>query len=230
MRRFIDPALLGVALLLLAVGAYLGLVATPPERVMGDVYRIMYVHVPSATAALIAFTLTFVASVAYLLKGSLAADALAEATAEIGVLFTTLLLVTGSIWGRPTWGVWWTWDPRLTTAAIMWLAFIGYLALRRFVDAPERRATWAAVTAIIVSVDIPIVWFSVKWWNSLHQMQSSSKTVDPEIARALGFNSLAFLMLLAWFVLQRYRIGRMRQHVELSAPPAVEPAAEGGVA
>src|SRR5687768_7273793 len=123
MEKLLKVGLPAVGLGLLAWGTYVGLVQAPPDRMMGDVYRIMFVHVPSAWMALVAFTVTFAASVVYLLKSSPMADAIAEASAEVGVLFNVLLLMTGSIWGRPTWGVWWTWDPRLTTAAIMLFAF-----------------------------------------------------------------------------------------------------------
>src|SRR6185312_10268231 len=105
-----------------------------------------------------------VCSLAYLVRRRPTMDYLAHAGVEVGVVFNTTGLITGSIWGRPTWGVWWSWDPRLTTAAIMFFAFAGYVTLRRFVEEPERRATWAAVVAIIIFADIPIVWFSVKWW------------------------------------------------------------------
>ncbi len=212
--------LYAVSLLSMGAAAYLGLVWAPPEAMMGEVYRIIYVHVPVAMMALFAFTLCFLASVAYQLTASYEADALAEATAEVGVVLATLLLVTGSIWGRPTWGVWWTWDPRLTTAAILWLAFCGYLALRRFVDAPERRATWSAVTAIIVAVDIPIVYLSVRWWNSLHQLQSSPQTVDGPMVIALRVSLVAFLLVLVTFVSTRYELARRRLERELAPPPA----------
>jgi len=228
MRRVLDYALPALALGLLAVGAYVGLVLAPPEASMGDVYRIMYVHVPTAWWGMIAYTVTLVGSLVYLFKASWAADAIAEASAEVGVVFNGMLLVTGSIWGRPTWGVWWTWDPRLTTAAIMFFAFVGYLALRRFVDAPEKRATWSAVVGIIVYVDIPIVWFSVRWWNSLHQLQSSTKTIPDAMMRlALLLNALALLFFYLWFLRVRYDIARKRQRVELMEPPALEPAVGG---
>ncbi len=221
MRRFYLFGLPLIAVVLLACGAYMGLVAAPREAFMGDVYRIMFVHVPTAWAAMLGFLLNFGASLYYLFKSDLRADALAESTAEVGVVFGTLLLVTGSIWGRPTWGVWWTWDPRLTTAAVMWLAYSGYLALRRFVDLPEKRATWSAVVGIIVFVDIPIVWFSVRWWNSLHQVQSSPRALDPSMRKALYFNALAFLVTAVWFIWLRYGLARRRQAEELTAPPAL---------
>lgn len=220
MQRILNIGIPILAMALLLTGTYLGLVWAPPERMMGEVYRIMFVHVPSAWIALIAYTVSLVASVVYLMSNSWAADTLAEAAAEAGVLFNGIVLVTGSLWGRPTWGVYWTWDPRLTTAAIMFLAYAGYLALRRFVTLPEKRATWAAVVAIIVYADIPIVWFSVKWWNSLHQLQSSPATMGGEMVTALRVNAFAFLFLLIWFLRVRYRIGRRVLDLELSpAPP-----------
>lgn len=218
--RRIDQFILGTGLALLAWGSYLGLWVAPPERMMGDVYRIMFVHVPSAWMALICFTLTFGASITYLWRASERADHLAEASAEVGVFFTALLLCTGSIWGRPTWGVWWTWDPRLTTAAIMFFAFAGYLALRQMVDNSERRAAWSAVVAIIAYVDIPIVWYSVKWWNSLHQLQSSPKTVDSSMVLPLRICAFAFLALCIWLIRQRCHIARMQRMLELDVDHA----------
>lgn len=227
MAKVMDRFLPALALALVAWGAYTALVVAPPERMMGDVYRILFVHVPSAWMALIAYTVCLVASLVYLFKERWGADALAEASAEVGVLFNATLLVTGSLWGRPTWGVFWTWDPRLTSAAIMFFAFSGYLALRHFVDSPERRASWAAVAAIIIYVDIPIVWYSVKWWNSLHQVQSSPQTVDPSMVFPLRLNAIAFLAVLIWFVRWRYRLGMKRQADELTEPPLQAAPAQG---
>jgi heme exporter protein C len=224
MRRAVDFGLpiLGVTGLIL--GGVLGLTIAPADRDMGDVYRIMYVHVPAAWAALLAVTVTFVASLVYLFKTSWRADALAESSAEVGVFFGALLIVLGSIWARPTWGVWWDWDPRLTTAAIMLFAFAGYLALRRFVDDPERRATWSAVAAIIAYVDVPILWFSVRWWRSLHQAQNTGSSTASIMTKSLMFNALAFIILYVWFVRLRYRVALSRQAEELAEPPAIEPA------
>ncbi len=221
MRRFWQFGLPVIAVALIAYGGYVGLFVAPREVFMGDVYRIMFVHVPTAWAAMIGSLINFGASLYYLFRPSQKADALAESSAEVGVVFTTLLLLTGSLWGRPTWGVWWTWDPRLTTAAIMWLAYSGYLALRKFVDVPEKRATWAAVVGIIVFVDLPIVWFSVKWWNSLHQVQSSPKALGSAMRQALYFNALSYCVLFAWFTYLRFGIARRRQEEELTAPPAL---------
>ncbi len=229
MKRAIDIGLPVLAFGLLAVGGYLGLVWAPPEREMGDVYRIMYVHVPVAMMSLLAFTLTFIASVAFLLTDSRWGwDAFAEAAAEVGVVLTALLLCLGSIWARPTWGVWWTWDPRLTTSAILLVAFVGYLVLRRFVTDPGRRATWSAVVAIVSAVDVPIVYFSVKWWNSIHQVQSSPRTDDPPMVLALRVNITAVFLLMIWFIRTRYFIAKARLAEEIAPPPAVAPAPAPG--
>lgn len=216
----IDRGLAALALGMMLWGAYYGLVTAPPERAMGDVYRIMYVHVPAAWLTLVAFAVNLIASLAYLLgRGGLLADAVAEASAEIGVLFNLLLLITGSIWGKVTWGVWWTWDPRLTTAAIMFFCFAGYLALRSFVDDHGQRATWSAVVAIIIFADVPIVWFSVKWFNSLHQLQSSPATVAPQMVTALRLNAFAFLAVYAYFMRLRLRQGLFRLGAEQAPVP-----------
>src|ERR1700737_1895826 len=213
-------ALFGVAWAMVAVGAWLGLAWAPPDREMGDVQRIMYAHVPAVWMALLAVTLNFGCSLAYLLRNKWKMDWMAEASAEVGVLFGAIGVTLGSIWGRPTWGVWWTWDPRLPTAAIMLVSYAGYLALRRFVEDPERRAIWSAVVAIIAYVDVPIIWFSVKWWSSLHQVQSSPKTVDPQMTFVLRWNAFAFLAVLIAFVWSRYRIVRYERERELALPEA----------
>jgi heme exporter protein C len=216
-----------ITLVLLGTGLMWGLVWAPAETFMGDVYRIIYVHVPCAWISLLAYTLSFGACLVYLFRESLRADAFAEASAEVGVLFNALLLITGSIWGKPTWGVWWTWDPRLTTAAVMFFLYAGYISLRKVVTDPDKRATWAAVVGIIIFVDIPIVWFSVKWWNSLHQLQSSPKTMSPDMVLALRINAFAFLGLMILFIRQIYQSARYRQRQLTDVPPALKPAIDG---
>lgn len=213
--RVLPPLALG----LLALGSYLGLVHAPRERMMGDVYRILFVHVPSAWISLLAYTANLGASVAFLWRDNMNADTLAESTAEVGVLFNALVLVTGSIWGHPTWGTWWTWDPRLTSAAVMLFTYAGYLALRRLVDDPQKRAAWSSVVAIMAYISIPITWFSVRWWNSLHQIQSSPSTVAPPMVLALRVNAFAFLFIMIWFVRKRYTIGLREQAWQTDEPP-----------
>jgi len=121
--------------------------------------------------------------------------------------------------------VYWSWDPRLTSEAILLVAYAGYLALRRFIDDAERRAVWSAVVGIIIAVDIPIIWFSVRWWRSLHQMQSSPSTVDPDMVRALRWNAFAFLALWLVFISTRYLIARARIAREVEPPPLPQEAA-----
>jgi heme exporter protein C len=213
-----------IALTLLAIGllawaGWLGLAWAPPDREMGDVQRIMYVHVPAMEMSLLAMTLNFVCCVTYLFRPRWWTDSLAEAFAEVGLFFGTYGLVLGSIWGKPTWNTYWTWDPRLTAMAIGLVSYAGYLALRRFVDDAERRAVWSAVVGIIIAVDVPIIYLSVRWWRSLHQMQSSPATVDPAMVRALRWNFVAFFVVFIVFVVARYAIARARRAEEMTPPP-----------
>ena len=217
-RGWVWKALAVQGVLMLALGAWLGLVWAPAEREMGDVYRIIYVHVPAVWMSLLAFTLHFGCSIAYLMKKSWVSDSLCEASAEVGVLFGSVGVLLGAIWGKPTWGVWWDWDPRLTTAAIMLVIYAGYLALRKFIEDPEKRATWSAVVGIVAYVDIPILWYSVQWWRSLHQRQSSPQTVDPSMTLVLRWSATAFLCLLIVFLWQRYLIAMEDRNREIALP------------
>ena len=216
-------ALPWLSLALLIPGAYWVLIGAPRTWDMGEVYRIFYIHVPCMQIALGLLTVNFVAAVTYLMKPSWGADALAEASAEVGLVFGSIGVCLGSIWGRPTWGVYWSWDPRLTTFAIMMVAYAGYMALRKFIEDAERRAVWSAVVAIISAVDVPIVYFSVRWWRSLHQVQSSPATVDHSIVLPFRFQYFGILFLMIWFVWTRYRLARMSRDREVALPPELPP-------
>ena len=207
----------GTALLLW--GSTWGLLYAPVETYMGDVQRIMYVHVPTAWNALLALTFAFGCALMSLLRGGWAWDCRLEAALEVGVLLSSLLCMQGSIWARPTWGVWWDWDPRLTTTAVMVCAFAGILALRHFTEDPARRAAWSAVAAIVAFADVPLVYFSVKWWNSLHQVQSSPATVSAAFHWPLRINAFGVLFLQAGFITLRARIAELRLRGELAPPP-----------
>jgi len=220
MKRGLEIAAVVAIACIFAYAAWVGLVWAPPDREMGDVQRIMYAHVPMVQMMLLAGTINFVASVLYLFRASWKTDALAEASAELALVFGAIGTTLGSIWGRPTWGVYWAWDPRLTTVAILLVAYAGYMALRRFVDDPERRAVWAAVTAIIIAVDVPIIYFSVKWWKSLHQVQSNPRTVDPQMVHALRWNISAFFLVFIAFLVARYRIALAARMRETTVPEA----------
>jgi heme exporter protein C len=203
------------AIVSLAATAWLGLVTTPPDEFMGNLVRLIYIHPPLAWDAFIAYGMNFLASLAYLWPRTrdLRWDQLAGATAEVGVLFTGLLLVTGSLWGRPAWGTWWTWDPLLTTTALLFVLYLGYLALRRVPDDRELRARRSAVAALVAFVDVPVVYFAVLWWKSLHQAPTvlnptTNKTyIHGSMAWTLLLGFIAFTLTYAWMVMIRYRIG-----------------------
>jgi heme exporter protein C len=185
---------------------------------MGDVQRIMYVHVPTAWNAMLALSFSFVCAVSFLLTNSWKWDSRLEAGVEMGVVLSFLLCVQGSIWAKPTWGVWWDWDPRLTTTAVMVFAFGAILALRASVNDPTKRAVWSAVACIVAFVDVPIVYLSVKWWNSLHQAQSTPETVSGAFHWPLRINAFGILFLWTGLVALRTRVASLRLRNELGPP------------
>ena len=199
----------------LGASAVLSLVVAPPDAEQGDVQRLMYVHVPAAWLAYLAFTVVFVASIAYLRTKRTRWDRLAAASAEVGVLFTALTIVLGSLWGKPIWGTWWTWDPRLTTTAVLLLIYVGYLAVRRLPESPARRARWSAVIGIAGFVNVPIVHLSVVWWRSLHQdptiLRLGAPTLDATMLVALLAGVAAFTVAYTYLVALRLRVGRLEE-------------------
>ena len=200
-------------------GSYWGLFVAAREHDMGDVQRIMYVHVPTAWNWMLAVLFAFGAAIAFLFTNDLKWDARTEAGLEVSTLLAVLLCCQGAIWAKPTWGVWWDWDPRLTSTAVLLFAFAGILALRKFVDDTARRAVWSAVATIIAAVDLPIVYMSVKWWNSLHQQQSTPQTVSSAFHPALRLNAFGVLFLMISFLMLRSRLATYRLQEELAAPP-----------
>jgi heme exporter protein C len=219
-------AILGLGAVALCVAAVVdALVIAPPDARQGNVQRLLYVHVPAAWLAYLSFAVVFVASIAYLWKRRTYWDRLALAAAEVGVLFTALTIVLGSLWGKPVWGVWWTWDPRLTTTAIMLLIYVGYLAVRRLPDDPARRARWAAVVGIVGFADIPVVHMSVTWWRSLHQPPSVLRPGAPTMATpmlvALLLGVLAFTVLFLYLLTLRLRVARLEERLALEAVSGV---------
>lgn len=228
-----------------AATVWLGLWVTPPATVQGTLVRLLYLHPPVAWVALYcSFGLAAVSSLLYLWRRtrSLFWDRLGASSVEVGVVFTALTLVTGSLWGRPTWGVWWTWTARLTSTALLLVLYLGYLALRRVPAAPEVRARRCAVAAVVAFVDVPIVSFSVDWWQTLHQRGTVlnpglTLKVHGSMAWTMGLGFLALTLVFVWMVLVRYRIEVLSDAVgatELEVSLAerwgeAEPAA-GGVA
>jgi heme exporter protein C len=211
--------LLGAATVVgLAAGLVMAFGIAPREATQGNVQRIMYLHVPSVWVAYLAFAVVLVASVVYLVRRSEVADQLAHASAEVGVLFTGLTIATGSIWGKPTWGTWWTWDARLTTVSILFVMYLGYLLLRGMIDDRERGARFAAVLGIVAAFNIPLVHFSVYWWRTLHQppslMKPGPSTMPGSIVAALLLNFAAFTLLYVYFVTRRARVLRLEAEAE----------------
>jgi heme exporter protein C len=219
-------ALIAVATILFLTGSYYGLAIAPPEQFMGEVQRIMYVHVPTAWAAMLVLSWAFVCAIAWLFTERLQWDHRLDAAIEMSVVLCFLLSVQGAIWAKPTWGVWWDWDPRLTTVAILLMAFLGIAALRRFVDDPIRRATWSAVATVIGFIDVPIVYFSVKWWNSLHQQQSSAATISREFRIPLLFNFTALMLFVVTVMIVRARVAATRAQEEFPPLPEFSAALE----
>jgi heme exporter protein C len=215
---------MGIATLAgLAATVVIGLFVVPPDATQGDVQRLMYVHVPAAWVTFMAFGVVFIASVAYLKTGRMQWDRVAAASAEIGVLFCVLTIVLGSLWGRPVWGTWWSWDPRLTTTAVLLLMYVGYLSLRKVADSPARRARWSAVVGVIAFIDVPIVHQSVVWWRSLHQQATVLRLGAPTIAGSmlatllLGF--VAFSLAYGYLMAVRMRVGRLEDRGAIPAAP-----------
>ena len=201
-----------LAAIALALGLVMAFGVAPRESSQGNVQRIMYVHPPLAWVAYVAFAVVAVASVVYLVRRRPAADRLAHASAEVGVIFTGLAIATGSIWGKPTWGTWWTWDARLTSVAILFVMYVGYLLLRGTIEDRDRAARYCAVLGIVAALDMPLVHFSVYWWRTLHQPPSLMKpggfSGSPAILWPLLVNLAAFTLLYAYLVAKRARVLR----------------------
>jgi len=199
---------------------YASLVYAPTERTQGDVQRIFYFHLALAWNAYLAFFVVFVASIVYLVKRSMWWDALARSSVEVGLLFTTLVLIVGSLWARPIWGTWWTWDARLTTTLLLWFIYVGYLMLRGSIPEPARAARYSAVIGIIGFLDIPIIHQSVTWWRSLHPeaivlAPGGPAIVDPSgrILQSVFIGLFAFTLLYVYLVWVRLDAELVRQEI-----------------
>ncbi|MBN1543603.1 cytochrome c biogenesis protein CcsA [candidate division KSB1 bacterium] len=191
---------LALSAFLMALAGWMALLYAPTEKSMGDVQRIFYIHVPAAWIAFLAFFVVFGASFGFLATQKPRWDALAAASAEIGVLFITLVLVTGPLWAKPVWNTYWTWDARLTTSLILWLIYIGYLLIRSYTRNSSRSSTLAAVYGIVGFIDVPIVYFSIRWWRTLHPSHvvgPAGRGLAPSMALTLTVALIAFTALYA---------------------------------
>ena len=219
MRKAADlvlPAATGFVMLL---ALYMVFVAVPTDSAQGIVQRIFYFHVPLAIMSFVAFATVAVASVLFLWRGGRTWDRLAHVAAEIGLVFCSLVLITGPIWAKPIWGTWWTWDARLTTTLILWLIYAGYLMLRTVVGPTEQGARYAAVVGIVGAIDIPIIHRSVYWWRTIHPAvlvtrEGGSGLTDPTMRATLAVCFLAFLLLFVWLVWVREQSVRLADTME----------------
>ena len=225
----LTPWLMGATLATTLIGLYLALFVAPPDYQQGEAARIMYVHVPAAWMALFVYAAMAVASaVAFIWKHPLA-DVAAKASAPIGCVFTALALVTGSLWGQPMWGTWWVWDARLTSVLILFFLYLGYMVLWSAIEEPTRAARAARILALVGAVNLPVVKFSVDWWNTLHQGASVFRTDGPAMTSSMLWPllvmALAYNLFYATFLLVRMRAEVSRRRLRtlrlgLEAAPA----------
>ena len=208
---------LGVAGLTLILAALVAVfVQAPTERHLGDVQRIFYFHVACAWTAFLSFFLVFVGSLAYLRTRKAAWDALAVSAAEIGVVFTSIALLTGSVWAKHAWGTWWEWEPRLTTTLLLWLIYVAYLMLRSAIPEASKRATFSAVFGVVGFVDVPIVFMSIRWWRSIHPAVVTGRGMDLDVAMYPAFflSLAAFSLVFVYLLVLRASLERSHQQLE----------------
>jgi heme exporter protein C len=215
----VKNALAAVAVfLLLGAAAYASFFIAPTDAKQGLIYRILFLHVASAWTGLTAFFICFVANVLYVLRRQPRWDWLGVAAGEVGLAFTTAVLVTGPIWAHPVWGIWWTWDARLTSTFVLWLLYVSYLILRTLIEEPDRRALLSALFGIFAFLDVPLVFGSIRWWRTQHPqpvvMGGPGSGLDPLMYKVLFFSWFAMMALMTLLIRQRYRLEAMRSDLE----------------
>lgn len=211
-----DRILLFLIFPMMIASLYMAFLYAPEEKVMGVVQRIFYFHVASAWTSLLSFFFVFLGGAIYLWKKDVKWDHFAHASAEMGVLFCTIVLVTGPIWARPVWNTWWTWDPRLTSSFILWLIFVAYLILRSTLRVTPGIRTYASVYGILGFVDVPIVYMSIYWWRTIHPRVITPEKVDldPRMWISVLFCFATMLIVLTVFMRLRIAIERTREQVQ----------------
>lgn len=211
-------ALVLVAAALMVFAGFAALYIAPDEKTMHAIQRIFYFHVPSAISAFIAFFVAFIANFAYLGTRQPKWDWLGVAGAEVGVACSTVVLITGPIWAHPVWGIWWTWDARLTSTFVLWLLYTAYLLLRGFLDDPQRKAMFSAVFGIFAFLDVPLVYFSNRLWRTQHPqpviLGGSNSGLDPMMGKVLLISFVAVLCIVAVLIADRYRLERLRSEYD----------------
>jgi len=207
-----------VAAALIVYAGYAALYIAPDERTMHEIQRIFYFHLPSWITSFTAFTFVFVANVAFLLTRRYKWDCLGVAAAEVGVICCTIGLITGPLWARPVWGVWWTWDARLTTTFVLWLLYISYLLLRGLLEDPQRRAALSAVFGIFAFLDVPLVYLSNRLWRTQHPqpvlLGGEGSGLDPRMGRVLGICIIAVFAVMIPLLMDRYRLELLRHELD----------------
>lgn len=216
-KQTLHNALGAILLIMMCWNLYNTFIFVPTEKTMGIVQRIFYFHVPIASIAFVAFLVTAGFSIAFLKTRRRWHDRIGYASAEIGVLFSTLVLITGMLWAKPAWNTYWSWDPRLTTMLILWFIYVAYLMVRDYVGDDERGARFAAVFAIVGSVDIPIVYFSIRWWRTIHPqpviMGGKGSGLHPDMLYTLMFSMVTFFVLYFYLLSARLRLEKARERV-----------------
>lgn len=205
-----------LAIIVVPVGLWFAFVYAPMEVRMGGIQKIFYFHVASAWIGFFAFFVTFVASVLLLIKKNHLYDEIAEASAGVGVIFCTIVIVTGPLWARPVWGVYWTWDPRLTSTLILWFIYVAYLMLRGFVEDADKRAKFSAALGIIGFIDVPIVFLSIRWWRTIHPnvVQTGGGGLHPDMRTAMFVCLGVFTILYLSMMLKKLRVIRLEKRVK----------------
>jgi heme exporter protein C len=210
-----------VAILLVIAAAYAAFFIAPEERTMGLIQRIFYFHVASAWSGFTAFFLCFIGNLLYVWKRDQKYDWLAVSGAEVGLAFTTVVLITGPIWAHPVWGIWWTWDARLTSTFVLWLLYVSYLLLRTLVDEPDRRALLSSLFGIFAFLDVPLVFGAIRWWRTQHPqpviMGGQGSGLDPTMKSVFFFSALAMHVFMIFLVAERYALEKMQTETDFLA-------------
>ncbi|MGA1845505.1 cytochrome c biogenesis protein CcsA [Deferribacter abyssi] len=215
-EKIIEKVIDFLTLVFISVALYFTFIYAPLEKVMGAIQKIFYFHVASAWIAFFAFFITFLFSIVVLINEKKIYDEIASSSAEIGIIFCTIVLITGPIWAKPVWGVWWTWDPRLTTTLVLWFIYVGYLMLRKFVDEDDKKAKFSAVVGIIGFIDVPIVFMSIRWWRTIHPnvLQKGGGGLHPDMLKALIISVIAFTLLYLSMLFKRVKVGLLEDKIK----------------
>ena len=212
----LSDVLRAVSAIAMAVALFVVFLVAPREAVMGDLQRIFYFHVSCAWVGYLALFVAFVGSLAFLVRGELRWDRLALCSVEIGLVFMTGAIITGSIWAKASWGVWWTWEPRLTTSAVLWAIYASYLTLRRALEDRGRRARVSAVYGVLGFVSVPINFMAIRWWRTVHPLifDSGGANLSPAMLATLIFSVATFTLLFSTLLTYRLRLERMGEQLQ----------------